>query len=480
MTVAKVGEVAPGFTLECVDMRDEARRSVCLSDYVGRWLVLLFYPRDFSFVCPTELTLFSARCADFGQRNCDLLGISVDSVELHREWLRTSPAEGGLGLLQFPLASDPDGSVSRSYDVWVEDKQVSTRGLFIIDPAGILQYVVVHNLNVGRSPDEVLRVLDALQTGALCPASWTSADGTIDPELGLQPGRILGHYRIRNCLGSGTFGTVFAAWDMRLERMVALKVLKRNVFESREAALAEARTAAKVDHRHVCTIYAVEEQDGLPLIAMQYLEGRTLAQVIIDGLTRTTSRTLALQIASGLAAAHAERVVHGDLKPANVIVSADGTATILDFGLAGQQRMADDGTSEAHRPNQPGTAGGETDRLTDLDETLEYSSAGSRATGGIRGTPAYMSPEQAAGKRPVAASDVFAFGLTWFEMLTGRPALSASSVISLLQQLRTEDLGPVLAEQVEPRERELLNDMLHRDPSRRPAMSVVLGQLNDG
>jgi serine/threonine protein kinase len=232
-----------------------------------------------------------------------------------------------------------------------------------------------------------------------------------------------------------------------------------------------------VDHRHVCTIYAVEEQDGLPLIAMQYLEGRTLAQVITDGLTRTTARTLALQIASGLAAAHAERVVHGDLKPANVIVSADGTATILDFGLAGQQHTVENGTSETDRSNQQGTAGGESDRLTDLDETLEYPSPGPRATGGIRGTPAYMSPEQAAGKRPVAASDVFAFGLTWFEMLTGRPALSASSVINLLQQLRTEDLGPVLAEQVEPRERELLSEMLHRDPSRRLAMSVVLDRL---
>jgi serine/threonine protein kinase len=91
-----------------------------------------------------------------------------------------------------------------------------------------------------------------------------------------------------------------------------------------------------------------------------------------------------------------------------------------------------------------------------------------------------MSPEQAAGKRPVAASDVFAFGLTWFEMLTGRPALSASSLINLLQQLRTQDLGPVLAAQAEPRERELLEAMLNRDPSRRPAMSEVLDRLNDG
>jgi serine/threonine protein kinase len=96
-------------------------------------------------------------------------------------------------------------------------------------------------------------VLDTLKTGGLCPASCTSAGGTIDPELALQAGRILGHYRIRGKLGGGTFGTVFAAWDLRLERMVALKVLKRNLFESRDAVLAEARAAAKLNHPHVCT-----------------------------------------------------------------------------------------------------------------------------------------------------------------------------------------------------------------------------------
>ena len=235
MEIAKVGQTAPHFALACADARDEKRGLATSREYAGRWLILIFYPRDFSFVCPTELTSFSAHGADFRQRNCELLGISVDTLELHREWLRTSPADGGLGALQFPLASDPDGVLARAYGVWVDEKQVSTRGLFMIDPAGILQYAVVHNLNVGRSPIEVLRVLEALQTGGLCPASWTSADGTIDPERALQPGRILGHYRIRKKLGAGTFGTVFAAWDLRLERNVAIKVLKRNLSESRDA-----------------------------------------------------------------------------------------------------------------------------------------------------------------------------------------------------------------------------------------------------
>ena len=178
--------------------------------------MLMFYPRDFTFVCPTELTAFSARRPDFDKRDCALFGVSTDSIELHREWLATPPANGGVGSLQFPLMSDPEGTAARAYGVWIERQQVSARGLFLIDPAGILQYAVVHSLNVGRNPNEVLRVLDALQTGGLCPASWTLADGTIDAEKALRAGTVLGSYRIREKLGSGTFGTVFAAWDLRI------------------------------------------------------------------------------------------------------------------------------------------------------------------------------------------------------------------------------------------------------------------------
>ncbi len=477
MHIAKVGEAAPEFALACADARDQDRPPVRSSDYAGHWAILFFYPRDFSFVCPTELTSFSARWLDFRQRGCELLGISVDSVELHREWLATPPAEGGLGPLQFPLASDPDGATARAYGVWVDQKQVSTRGLFIIDPDGILQYAVVHNLNVGRSPDEVLRVLDALQTGALCPASWTSADGTIDPERALQPGRVLGHYRIRRKLGNGTFGTVFAAWDLRLERMVALKVLKRTVFESRDAVLAEARAAAKVNHPHVCTVYAVEEEDGLPLIAMEYLDGRTLSQAIAEGLPRNVAQNLAVQIAAGLTAAHAQQVVHGDLKPANVMVIGEGVAKILDFGLAGPQHASSMTVDGARRDGQPATPKGASTKVSEVDETLEYGGSASGEVGGIRGTPAYMSPEQAAGRRPTPASDVFSFGLMLFEMLTGRMGLPDTSLVTLLARLQNQELGLRLAPEVDESYRELLAAMLARDATRRPAMSEVRDRL---
>jgi serine/threonine protein kinase len=391
--------------------------------------------------------------------------------------LSTAPADGGLGQIQFPLASDSDGATARAYGVWVDEKEVSTRGLFIIDPDGVLQYAVVHNLNVGRNPDEVLRVLDALQTGGLCPASWTSAAGTIDPERALRLGTILGHYRIRAKLGSGTFGTVFAAWDLRLERMVALKILKRSIRESREAALTEARSAAKLNHPHVCTVYAVEEEDGLPMIAMEFVDGQPLSQTIEEGLRRDSALRFASQIALGLAAAHAQGVIHGDLKPANVIMSEQGIAKILDFGLAISQRTSvssDMSVGERHASTAPPDVWQTADGV---EATVEYSGSSPEKPTGIRGSLAYMSPEQARGLPATSASDVFSFGLTLVEMLTGARALREESPVKLLVRLQTEDLGSELANQVDEPFRELLPAMLAQDPVQRPPMTKVAGSL---
>ena len=340
MSTLRVGHAAPDFTLECISLDQDHARTVSLDDYRGRWLMLFFYPRDFTFVCPTELTVFSATIDDFEQRDCDIVAISVDSIELHGEWISTPASKGGLGPLQFPLGSDPDGNLAKAYGVWIPEKEVSTRGMFLIDPEGVLQYSVIHSLSVGRTPEEVLRVLDALRTGGLCPASWTSADGTIDLEGALAPGRILGHYRIRKRRGSGAFGSVFAAWDMRLERTVALKVLRRNLLESREATVNEARAAARLNHPSVCGVHAVEEEDGVPIIVMEYLDGQPLSSEIAEKIPPERAVTLASQIAAGLAAAHDQQVVHGDLKPANIMVTRDGRAKILDFGLARSERAA--------------------------------------------------------------------------------------------------------------------------------------------
>ncbi len=458
--------------MPCVCTGDDAVVTIRRSDYAGRWLILVFYPRDFSFVCPTELTAFSARMPDFKARGCDLLGISVDSVDLHREWLSAPVEAGGLGPLQFPLASDSDGATARAYNVWVDQKKISSRGLFIIDPAGVLQYSVVHNLSVGRNPDEVFRVLDALRSGGLCPVSWTAADGTIDPERELRPGRVLGHYRILRRLGSGTFGAVFAARDLHLERTVALKVLKRSIVESRKSLLKEARAAARLNHPHVCTIYAVEEEDGLPVVAMEYLDGEPLSEVIA-GLDRDRAMRLAAQIASALAAAHAAGVVHGDLKPANVIVTRQGIAKVLDFGLALAEKPA------SITPGDQTIAAAALEVLADaaLDATIEHAEPAARKPSGIQGTPAYMSPEQASGLVPTAASDVFSFGLVLLEMLTGRRALADRLIIDLLWKLQSEELGPRLVAKVDGPDRELLLAMLARDSTLRPVIRDVVLQL---
>lgn len=148
------------------------KENVSLSDYRGKWLIMFFYPLDFTFVCPTELKAFNERYEEIKKAGADVLAISTDSVYSHRAWIKTPEASGGLGELSYVLASDITKDVSRDYGVLLEDKGIALRGLFIVDPDGYLQYQVVHSLNTGRSVDETLRVLEALKTGGLCGADW--------------------------------------------------------------------------------------------------------------------------------------------------------------------------------------------------------------------------------------------------------------------------------------------------------------------
>ena len=328
-----VGTMAPPIDLESATP-DCRRGKVASGDYLGRWLAIMFYPRDFSFVCPTELTGFSAEKPEFDRRDCELLGISIDSVESHLQWLATPAADGGVEGLRFPLASDPGGDVCRSFGVWREDEGLPNRGLFLIDPNGTLRYAASYDLSVGRNVDDVLRALDALQAGGLCPSNWKRADGILDVASMLQPGRVLGHYRIESELGRGAFGQVLAAEDLRLERKVALKVISKHGRQTESKLLKEARTAAGISHSNVCTVYSADTIDTLPTIVMEYLEGGSLSDVIANGLGDQEFRSLAHQVAQGLAAAHAKGIVHGDLKPANIIMRQSGEPVIVDFGLA--------------------------------------------------------------------------------------------------------------------------------------------------
>jgi peroxiredoxin (alkyl hydroperoxide reductase subunit C) len=176
---AMVGQPAPDFEMSSTKNIEKLNENVKLSDYRGKWLVLLFYPLDFTFVCPTELTAFSDRYDDFEGIGADVLGVSTDSVFSHRAWLNTPRDKGGVADLRYPLAADSTKKVSRDYGVLIEDQGVALRGLFVIDPEGVLRYKVVHDLNVGRSADETLRVIQALQTGGLCQADWRPGQETI-------------------------------------------------------------------------------------------------------------------------------------------------------------------------------------------------------------------------------------------------------------------------------------------------------------
>src|ERR1044072_6655617 len=160
---AMVGQPAPDFEMASTKNIEKLNEPVKLSDYRGKWLVMVFFSLDFAFVYPTELTAFSERYQDFEDIGADVIGISTDSVYSHRAWLNTSRDKGGVDGLKYPLAADATKQVSADYGVLIQDKGIALRGLFVIDPEGILRYKVVHDLNVGRSAEETLRVIQALQ-----------------------------------------------------------------------------------------------------------------------------------------------------------------------------------------------------------------------------------------------------------------------------------------------------------------------------
>ncbi len=166
-----IGQNAPGFTLQGVVGTDF--KEINLSDYKGKWVVLFFYPLDFTFICPTEITEFSKRDSEFKAFKAQVLGVSVDSVYSHKAWLKE------LGNLNYPLLSDITKEVSRKYGVLLEDKGITLRGTFIIDPEGKVRYQLIHDLGIGRSVEEILRVLNALQTGELCPVEWKPGKKTL-------------------------------------------------------------------------------------------------------------------------------------------------------------------------------------------------------------------------------------------------------------------------------------------------------------
>lgn len=181
----QVGQLAPDF--EALAVFDQEFAKVKLSDYFHKkYVVLFFYPLDFTFVCPTEITAFSDRFEKFAELNTEILGVSVDSEFSHLAWLQTERDAGGLGDLNYPLVSDLKKEISTAYNV-LTDEGMALRGLFIIDKEGIIQHSTINNLAFGRSVDETLRVLQAIQyvqsnPEEVCPANWKPGDKTMIPD----------------------------------------------------------------------------------------------------------------------------------------------------------------------------------------------------------------------------------------------------------------------------------------------------------
>ena len=178
-----VAREAPDFTAQAV-MADDSFAELTLSSYRGKYVLLFFYPLDFTYVCPSEIIAFDKRLDKFRERDCEVIGVSVDSHFTHRAWKNTPIEKGGIGKVRFPIVADIKKEIAKLYGV-LFDESVALRGLFLIDKGGVVRHAVVNDLPLGRNVDEALRMLDALQFteryGEVCPANWRAGQEGMKP-----------------------------------------------------------------------------------------------------------------------------------------------------------------------------------------------------------------------------------------------------------------------------------------------------------
>lgn len=180
----QVTQPAPDFTATAVMPDNSFKNDFSLSGLKGKYVVLFFYPLDFTFVCPSEIIAFDRKLAEFKERNCEVIGVSIDSHFSHWAWKNTPVNKGGIGNVQYPLVADLTKSISRDYGVLVNEA-IALRGLFLIDKDGVVRHALINDLPLGRNVDEAIRVLDALQFtekyGEVCPANWKKGDDAMKP-----------------------------------------------------------------------------------------------------------------------------------------------------------------------------------------------------------------------------------------------------------------------------------------------------------
>ena len=266
-------------------------------------------------------------------------------------------------------------------------------------------------------------------------------------------GRSISHYRLLEKLGEGGMGAVYRAFDTRLDRQVAIKLLLAEAIsnpDSRRRFIHEAKTASALNHPNIVTIYEIDNADGVDFIAMEYIRGKTLASKIHNrGMRPGDALRYAIQIADALAVAHVAGIVHRDIKPANIMIAdANDSVKVLDFGLA---KLGD--TSES----------------SDSTVTLDGIGETKTAEGKVFGTAAYMSPEQAQGLKVDTRSDIFSFGSVLYEMLTGRRAFLGDNKMSIIAAVLTRDPTPMkeLGRDIPPELVEVIELCLRKDLGRR-------------
>ncbi|MGC8739150.1 MAG: peroxiredoxin [Candidatus Hydrogenedens sp.] len=185
MCLVKVQQKAPDFTATAVMPDGSFNEKFQLSDCQGKYVLLYFYPLDFTFVCPSEILAFDKKLEEFKSRDCEVIGVSVDSHFTHWAWRNTPVEKGGIGNIRYPLVSDLTKKISRDYGVLLNDA-VALRGLFIMDKDLIVRHMLINDLPIGRSVDEALRVLDAIQYheehGEVCPANWKKGEKAMRPD----------------------------------------------------------------------------------------------------------------------------------------------------------------------------------------------------------------------------------------------------------------------------------------------------------
>src|ERR1017187_2794122 len=307
--------------------------------------------------------------------------------------------------------------------------------------AAFLGVVCAEDEELRREVESLLAQPSA--AGLLDRPAWVPEVGRRDmPSDAARPavGQRVAHYEIQAKLGEGGMGAVYRAYDTQLRRLVALKILPPEYAsdpERRSRLLREARVASALNHPNIVSIYEVGSDSGVDFIAMEFVEGKSLGKIIpANGMPLGKALDYAVQIASGLAKAHAAGVIHRDLKPGNIMLSHDGLVKLLDFGLARRVELG------------PGH-----------DSTLT-------TEGQILGTPSYMSPEQAQGKPLDVRSGLFSFGVVLYEMLSGKRAFSGGSAIEVMNSVLKDD-PPALATSIPHAPNRIVLRCLEKDPARR-------------